>query len=195
MQVENELLLTQPALVSSHQASAYLLIDLKYPKLLRRKYPFDRIEFTYMPEEISESGGDPSWNEVEIMGRFAPYSVYGSNSSQEISLNLAFFAHNDCISDVKMKVDFIRGIKYPVIHEGITYRPPALLFVVGDFINRRVLLTAADVTYKSPWYLSSNNDGTQTRYSLFPMQAEVSLTLRYVPEEFMSGPDIMRGLY
>lgn len=195
MQVQNDLLIVESDLASRHQSYAYLLIDLKYPEVLRKKYRFRKIEFTYMPEEISESGGDPTWNEVEIMGRFAPYSVYGSNSSQELSLNLSFFADRDCISDVKMKVDFLRGVKYPVVHEGITYRPPALLLVIGEFMRRRVLVTAADVTYKSPWYISSNDDGTNTEYKLFPMQAEVSLSLRYVSEEFMSGPDIVRGLY
>jgi hypothetical protein len=177
---------------SSHEAFAYLEIDLDYPKILRDKFPIQRLTFSNLPTEISDSGADPVWNEISIMGRYSPYMVYGGTSVNDISFTLQFYATGNPVSDVKQKVDWLRSMKYPVLHENISYRPPTLIFYWGNLIRRRVVLKSAQPVYRSPWYVEDISD-IAVVYPLHAMIAEVSVILAVVENEFISGPDVMRG--
>lgn len=96
--------------VALHQRAAYLVIDKNYPAELRQKYVGkgpQKLEFTYLPNELSLSGEEPTWNDVEIIGRWSPYSIYANTSAAELSFTLQFFAEEDAVRDVKQKVDWL----------------------------------------------------------------------------------------
>lgn len=159
-----------------YEELAWLIIDKDYPSVLKEKFPFQSIGITNLPEEISNSGMEPGWTEVEIVGRFAPYQVWGATTAEEISFELTFFAEMDYYDDVVRKVEWLKSLKKPVVHEGISYAPPALVFIWGEFINRRVLLKSADPTYGGPWSIDSEFERLIGK-SLYPMKATVSVTL------------------
>lgn len=160
----------------AYEELAWLIIDKDYPSVLKDKFEYQYIGISNLPEEISNSGMEPGWNEVEIIGRFAPYQVWGATSAEEYSLELMFLAEMDYYYDVVRKVEWLKSLKKPVIHEGVSYAPPPLLFIWGEFINRRVLLKSADPTYKGPWAIY-DYAGKVTAKPLYPMQASVSVTL------------------
>lgn len=178
-----------------HQRAAYLVIDKNYPPELRAKFDGkgpQKLEFTYLPNELSLSGEEPTWNEVEIIGRWSPYHIYASTTAAELGFTLQFFAEEDAVKDVKQKVDWLRAMKYPVVHEGITYRPPSLLFVWGRLFTRRCLLKEATPVYRGPWF-NEAEDGRVTDFKLLPMQAEVSVTLTFIEDLPVSGEEVMAG--
>jgi len=194
---------------SRHEDLVHLTIDKSYPKQLRDLFPFQTLTFTYIPEEFSLSGADPNWNEVEVFGRFEPYQIWSSTSAETIAFTLQFFAENDCITDVKQKVDWLRAMKYPVHYKNISYRPPTLLFVWGKFLRRRVILKEATPSFRSPWYveddgnidriasqtLAGNRENAVDAYPLYPMQAQVSVSLATVSTEPISGHQVMQGIF
>lgn len=155
---------------------AYLSIDKTYPSVLRSYFPVSSLGFVYLPSEISNGGQEPGWTEVEIIGRKAPYQVWGAVSAEEYSFTLQFFAENSYYDDVDSKVEWLKALKVPVMHQGISYRPPPLIFVWGSFINRRVILKSADPTFSGPWQVEGDGGATQS-YPLYPLQASVSISL------------------
>lgn len=160
----------------AYEELAWLIIDKDYPSVLKEKFDYQYIGISNLPNEISNSGLEPGWNEVEIIGRFAPYQVWGAPSTEEYSFELMFLAELDFYDDVVRKVEWLKSLKKPVIHEGVSYAPPPLIFVWGEFIYRRVLLKSADPTFSGPWSIDAP-EGVVVGKPLYPMQASVSVTL------------------
>lgn len=155
---------------------AWLSIDKTYPVELQEKFAFSSLGFRYLPNELSNSGLEPGWNEVEIIGRASPYQVWGAVTAEEWSFTLQLFAESDYYRDVVEKVNWLKSLKKPIFHEGISYRPPALIFIWGDFINQRVLLKSAEPTFQGPWEITAQENEV-TGYPLYPLQASVSISL------------------
>jgi len=181
---------------AEHEAKAFLLIDRDYPEKLRQLFKFDRLGFTYLSEEISHSGAEPTYNDVDIVGRWAPYQVYQSTSAEEFSFTLQFFAYSDVQADVVNKVNFLRSLKYPVSYGGISYRPPKVLFVFGDFIGKMCILKEASPTYRTPWEIGlqeGSDNSHRCIHTLLPMVAECSIILGVVSDVPISGYDVSYG--
>jgi len=164
---------------------AHLILDFAYPK--RSVFARDRLNFTFLPEEISEDAS-PNWDEIAVIGRSEPYQGYNSTSANEISFDLNFVAQNNTEEDVKKKVDWIKSLKYPVYVEGIAYSPPTLMFVFGKLFTRRVIVSSASVTWMKPWEILETGSLT-----LLPMMARVSLSLKEVNTRPKSAQDVEAG--
>jgi hypothetical protein len=169
---------------AEHEARAYLLIDRNYPKKLREFFPFYKLGFTYLPEEISHSGAEATYNDIDIVGRWAPYQVYQSTSAEELSFTLQFFAYRNVFDDVVSKVNFLRSLKYPIVYQGISYRPPKVLFVFGDFLAKMCILKEATPTYRTPWEVLQEDVDVPSKpvHTLLPMVAECSITLGVISD-------------
>jgi hypothetical protein len=172
---------------------AWLEIDPTYPSILREQFETKKLGFSFLPTEITLEGGDPNWSEVEVFGRFSPYQVYGGTASEGISFTLQFSAYLNAVADVRDKINWLRAMKFPLLYEGISYRPPALYLYWGSFFNGiRTILKSASPTYQAPWYIDADEKG-YVDYQLYPMVAEVSVSLTVVSEVFVSGDDVMAG--
>jgi len=179
---------------ADHENKAYLLIDRDYPQKLRDLFAFTRLGFTYLPEEINHSGAEPTYNDIEIVGRWAPYQVYQNTSAEEFSFTLQFFSYTNVFQDVIAKVNFLRSLKYPVNYGGISYRPPKVLFVFGELIAKMCIVKEATPVYRAPWEVNELADVPgRANYPLLPMSAECSLTLGVVSDIPISGYDVSFG--
>jgi len=195
---------------ADHENKAYLLIDRDYPQKLRDLFSMQRLGFTYLPEEINHSGAEPTYNDIEIVGRWAPYQVYQNTSAEEFSFTLQFFAYVSVQKDVVDKVNFLRSLKYPVSYGGISYRPPKVLFVFGDLIAKMCIVKEATPVYRAPWEVNQEarmntfydkgghvqQQYQQTgrgEYALRPMSAECSVTLGVVSDISISGGSVSFG--
>jgi hypothetical protein len=188
--------------IAEHEVSAFLLIDRNYPEKLRNMFLFKKLGFTYLPEEINHSGAEATYNDIDIIGRWSHYQVYQSTTAEEFSFTLQFFAYNNSYSDVVAKVNFLRALKYPINYQGISYRPPKVLFVFGDLISKMCIVKEASPVYRAPWdvfpgqqeNLQVFSDNEIPDYPLYPMVAECSLTLGVVSDTPISGGSVSWGI-
>jgi hypothetical protein len=79
---------------------------------------------------------------------------------------------NDEIIDVDQQVYWLRSYLDPAYEKNMIFPPRFLNLYIGEFINEKVLLFSAPVTWKGPW-----------SRDMYPYQATVSVEF-HVYDEF-----------
>ncbi len=124
------------------------------------------LEFTYMPQEFTESKS-VDWQNINILGRSEPIVSYAWSGPRMFNITLWFVAHGeraDLTDEVIKPVRLIRSWAYPLYgsqsdaaQSSRMATPPLLLFVVGRWLRQRCVLRQYNITYKAPW---SRHDDT-----------------------------------
>lgn len=132
------------------------------------------IYFYFIPEEITEDV-EVSWEEATILGRSAPIVGYSGTGARTVSFLLHFHAHEDAYKEVFQPVMFLQSLKYPE-YSGSFMRPPHKIRCIMGlwFLDITGILQGAQVTWKAPYDVTGS--------SMYPMAAEVSLSIKEVVE-------------
>ena len=70
---------------------AWLAVDKSRPEVRNAYDGYDRLQFQWFPEEISDSV-QPNWEAVDVLGRSEPFQNYSNTSAREFTLDLEFYA-------------------------------------------------------------------------------------------------------
>lgn len=134
----------------------------------------DRIQFTYLHDNFTESKA-ANYSSTAVLGRSEPIRGYVGSTPRTLNLQLAVPIEGDglpmqpnlsgaldenylqTVQTFKRKLevlDFIRALVYPHYTEKtnrLTFPPPRVLVILGQWFSMLGIVTNFSMTHKSPW--------------------------------------------
>lgn len=132
--------------------------------------PDSQLEFTCLPNEVSEEVS-PNWSEMgDVIGRSAPVFGYASTGARTISFQLMFFAVQDAREEVFRRVQWLQSLKYPEYQANFMLPPHRVRVMGGKWLYLLGFVEQCSVQWGAPW----------ARPGWMPMKAEISLTVKEI---------------
>ena len=152
--------------------------------LIREDNLYDRVSFVHIPETIPDSNA-ADYAEQQLYGRSEPVRAYSATGARSLSLSLIFVNHEEgkAKEEVFDRVNWLKHTIYPEYEADLVLPPPVLILLLGSFVRMRCIAKSVDVQWGAPYV-----PGT-----MYPMQAEVSISLEEVNPDPVSGSEILVG--
>jgi len=145
------------------------------------------IQFRCTVSNLTESG-QPSWNQIDYIGRPYPVYVY-KGVTRSVTFDFKAYASNEReVPIIWSKINYLAGLIHPAGYtQGGFMIPPYIEFTIGDLFKKQIGFISSynnSIAPEVPWEVRSD------RLKL-PQMADINLTINIIENELKSpyGPN------